>query len=800
MAVSVTIFLFILSTYPIVTAQPDDWMYGALLDFTFLDIQQNYEKFLSSPFWQAEYKMTPTIGANINQVESVPEVYDAKEDKYTEDDFLKVMARILALPFSQVGPSCGAFIATSAAHPSQRRQPFFLSICPNTENGRISHLPLSSDRLNSKVQLFYTKESFLCRTEQIALIMADDKQNVNYGDDSIRTLAWNQHIRQRPGMYIGKLGDGSDPSDGIYVLLKEVIDNSLDEFTMGFGKEIVIILDEKSVSVRDYGRGIPLGSVVKATSTLNTGGRFDDTVYQKGIGMNGVGTKAVNATSKDFYVCSYRNGERSWGHFCCGDLLDSGREPSEEKDGTFVSFTPDDTVFVGYSFHEDIIRAMLRRYSCLKPCLALILNGERFYSEDGLIDLVKDNIKDEPLYPYITLKGKDIEVIMTHTGRVGDRVDSFANGQFTRDGGSHLAAVREAIPKALRDFYKEGRYTSEDCRQGLVGAISLMIKDPVFESQAKIKLNSDFMWDSPDDKGPSIRSFVNDFVCRELDNYLHIHPDIASAIEAKIKSSMKEREEIAGVHNKNKFSKTAAVYNENLRDCRYHYNDKKTNANAEFLDKTSIFITEGKSASGTVTSARDANFHAVFSIRGKSKNSYKSSEEKVIANVEFKNLVAALGIGEDTANLSYNKIVISTDADDDGMHIRMLLLTFFLKYYVDLIRDGHVYILDTPLYRVSTTGKKRYCYSAEERDKAMAEFGSKAQLTRFKGLGEISDKEFKDFIGPEMRSEQVTIDPDEDVSLLLEFFMGNNTRDRQDFILQNMRSEEEMEGVEGVED
>ncbi|MCQ2272979.1 MAG: toprim domain-containing protein [Bacteroidales bacterium] len=620
-----------------------------------------------------------------------------------------------------------------------------------------------------------------------------------YNDDSIQTLPWNEHIRRRSGMYLGSLGDGSDFKDGLYILLKEIIDNSVDEFTAGFGKEIIIDIDEKTATVRDYGQGIPLGSVIKATSVLNTGGRFDTSVFQKSIGMNGVGTKAVNATSVDFYVCSYRDGEKSWARFSRGELLDSGREPSNEKNGTVVSFTPDPLLFVNYSFHPDIVESMIKNYSYVKRGLAFILNGTTYLSKNGLSDKVSDVSGEQSLYPIIHLEGDDIEVALTHTDNSGINISSYVNGQYTWEGGTHAAALKEAIAKVLMEFYKKN-YTPDDCRQGMVAAIYLRIQDPIVEGQQKSKLTSTYMWQRGNgDTGPTVRSYVIDFLSRNLDDYLHVHKDIADAIESKLKDSMKEREEITEIRNSNKKSRSHNVYNENLRDCRYHFCDKETKVNQDFLPKTSIFITEGKSASGTVTKARNANYQAVFSVRGKSKNSYQSSEAKVLENVELKNLVAALGIGDSIEGLRYNKVIIATDADDDGMHIRLLLATFFLKYYRELVLDGHLYVLETPLFRIKSKKGNRYCYSVNEKNEVLNQLNAgkeKIEITRFKGLGEINESEFCKFIGEEMRLSPLTISSGEDLHKLLSFYMGKNTNERQKYIIHKLRSEEELEGIE----
>ena len=616
---------------------------------------------------------------------------------------------------------------------------------------------------------------------------------VNYNDDSIRTMEGLKHIRLRPGMYIGALGDGTDPRDGIYTILKEVLDNSVDEFTTGFGKNIIVDVNEKTATVRDFGQGIPLGSVIKAVSTLNTSGRFDDSVYQKTIGLNGVGLKATNALSIDFYVASYRDGECSWAKFSRGELLDSGREASEEKNGVLIRFTPDEAMFPYYAYKMEHLEQMVRNYTCVKVGLTMTFNGRPYRSENGLPDWIAYNIPQMPLYEPIHLEGKDIELVLTHYDGSGTILGSFVNGQFTIDGGTHLSAFKEAVARALMDFYKKD-YSADDCRQGLVGAIYIHMQDPLFSSQQKIALYSEKISRKDGEDGPTVRSFINDFVSRNLGNYLLMHKDVSALIEKKIKQAYKLRQEINDIKNRNKISKAASVYNENLRDCRVHYGSRASKELAQYIDQTSIFITEGKSASGTVTKVRNPICQAVFSIRGKSKNSYRSSEAKVLENVELRNLVAALGLTDGLDGLRYNRVIVASDADDDGMHIRMLLVTFFLKYYIDLIKAGHLYILETPLFRVKTKKQNHYCYSQEERDAAVAEFGKeKVEITRFKGLGEINEKEFRDFIGKDMRLVPITIDEAEDVQMLLSFYMGVNTFERQKFIMKNLRSQTEID-------
>ncbi len=629
--------------------------------------------------------------------------------------------------------------------------------------------------------------------------------NHSYNDDSIQTLEWNEHIRRRAGMYIGRLGNGDRQGDGIYVLLKEIIDNSIDEFSMGYGKRIDITIEDRTVTVRDFGRGIPLGKVVDATSKLNTGGKFDDTNFKKSVGMNGVGTKAVNAMSVDFYVASYREGQCSWAHFSRGNLLESAIEPSAEKSGTLIRFTPDEEMFNDYSFHMEFVESMVKNYSYLKKGLTLNLNGVPYKSENGLLDLVTENLSETPLYPLIHLEGEDIEIVLTHGNSYGENIATFVNGQNTRDGGTHLAAYREAIAKTFKDFFKKD-YKPEDIRQGIVGAISIQIQEPIFEGQTKTKLGSTYMWEkqvkgadgsTSVDRGPTIRTFVNDFVTKNLNDYLHMHMEIVPVIEDKIKASQAEREEIAGVQKKSRErAKKTAVYNRKLRDCRYHFSDAKfPKGHEDEREKTSIFITEGDSASGTITKVRNANNQAVFSLRGKPINCFKESRKKVAENEELNLLIAALGVEEDLDNLRYNNIIVATDADDDGMHIRMLVLTFLMKYYPELIRRGHVYILQTPLFRVHNKKDRRYCYSIEERDKAVKELKTGVEITRFKGLGEISSNEFVDFIGENMRLDAVKLSDEESITTIMEFYMGINTYERQHFIMDNLRSEKELEDV-----
>ena len=626
-----------------------------------------------------------------------------------------------------------------------------------------------------------------------------------YTDDNIRTLEGVEHIRKRPGMYIGRLGDGKNPSDGIYVLLKEVVDNSIDEFSAGFGKQIDITIEDlKTVTIRDYGRGIPLGSVIKAVSKLNTGAKFDNAVFKKSVGLNGVGTKAVNALSSSFYICSHRDGECSWARFERGELKESGNEATSAKNGTLVTFTPDDLMFGNFSYNLDYVETMVKNYSYLKTGLTLVFNGVKYKSENGLLDLVNENLSEPTLYPPIHLVGEDIEIVLSHCNSYGENITSFVNGQNTRDGGTHLAAYREAIAKTLKDFFKKN-YEPADCRQGVVGAVSIQIQEPNFEGQTKTKLGSTYMWErqEPDangvlhnEVGPTIRTYINDFVAKNLDNYLRIHKEVVPVLEDKIKASQQERLEISSIQKKTRErnSKTA-VYNRKLRDCRFHYNDKITEKNQDNIENSSIFITEGDSASGTITKARNADYQAVFSLRGKPINCYKESRKRVAENEELNLLISALGVEDDLENLRYNNIVVATDADDDGTHIRMLVLTFFLKYYPDLIRRGHVHILQTPLFRVKNSKSNIYCYNQEEKEKAIAQLKTGVEITRFKGLGEISYQEFIHFIGKDMRLDLVELNDEESISEILEFYMGDNTVDRQHFTCRYLRSEEELEDI-----
>ncbi len=603
----------------------------------------------------------------------------------------------------------------------------------------------------------------------------------NYTEENFQTLEWNEHIRHRPGMYIGKLGDGSSPDDGIYVLLKEIIDNSIDEFAMGNGKLIRLDIQGDSVSVRDYGRGIPLGKVIDAASKMNTGAKYDSKAFKKAVGLNGVGLKAVNALSSAFLIQSFRDGRTTSAFFEKGNLVWSREDDSNEKNGTLIQFTADKELFPGYEYNPEFIESMMKNYSYLNTGLTLKWNGRDFLSRDGLLDLLKDNMSEEPLYEPIHLTGEDIEVALTHGNGYGENIHSFVNGQFTTLGGTHLSAFREAVAKTIREFFRKD-LDAGDIRQSMIAAISIKVQDPMFEAQTKTKLGSREM--SPG--GPSIRNYVLEFMQSHLDNYLHKNPETADIILKKIQESEKERKAISGIQKlARERAKKANVHNRKLKDCRIHYGDSK-NPKAE---ETTIFITEGDSASGSINKSRDPNTQAVFSLKGKPLNSYGKTKKIVYENEEFNLLQAALNIEEDIENLRYNKVVIATDADVDGMHIRLLLLTFFLQFFPDLIRLGHLHILQTPLFRVRDKKDTYYCYTEDERDKAVKKLGGKAEITRFKGLGEISWQEFKNFIGEDMRLDTVRLSKDDAIPELLEFYMGKNTMDRQNFIKDNLRTE-----------
>ncbi len=612
------------------------------------------------------------------------------------------------------------------------------------------------------------------------------KKPTAYTEDHIQSLDWKQHIRMRPGMYIGKLGDGSSPDDGIYILVKEVLDNAIDEFVMGAGKTIEIVLEDNLVSVRDYGRGIPLGKLVEVVSKMNTGGKYDSRAFKKTVGLNGVGTKAVNALSSHFKVQAFRDGQTKWAVFSKGELIEeSGLEATNEKNGTYVEFIPDVEIFPKYKFRQEYLVRMFKNYIYLNTGLTIKFNGEKYFSANGLKDLLSENIvESDRRYPIIHLKGDDIEVAMTHSKTQYNEVYySFVNGQHTTQGGTHQAAFREAVVKTIRDFFGKN-YDASDIRKSIVAAISIKVIEPVFESQTKTKLGSTDMGEGM----PTVRTYVNDFVKRELDNYLHKNPETAEAILQKIVQAERERKELSGIRKLAKErAKKVSLHNKKLRDCRVHYNDLKKENRLE----STLFITEGDSASGSITKSRDVNTQAVFSLRGKPVNSYGLTKKVVYENEEFNLLQAALNIEDGLENLRYNNIVIATDADVDGMHIRLLLLTFFLKFFPELIKEGHLYILETPLFRVRNKQETIYCYSEEERVKAINKLSKrgKPEITRFKGLGEISPNEFKHFIGKDIRLEPVMMEPDLSIEELLRFYMGKNTPDRQRFIIDNLKVE-----------
>lgn len=605
-----------------------------------------------------------------------------------------------------------------------------------------------------------------------------------YTEDNIRSLDWKEHIRLRPGMYIGKLGDGSAADDGIYILVKEVMDNCIDEFVMGNGRKVEIKVKDGKVSVRDYGRGIPLGKVVEVVSRMNTGGKYDSKAFKKSVGLNGVGTKAVNALSSHFMVYSVREGELKKAEFNRGELVkEYPLEKTTEGNGTYVEFNPDETIFKKYAFKTAYLDKMMWNYCYLNRGLTIHYNGERYNSKDGLKDLLENNMDGDPLYPIIHLEDEDIEVAFTHGRTYGEDYYSFVNGQHTTQGGTHQSAFRESVAKVIRDFYNKN-YEASDIRQSIVAAISVKVIEPVFESQTKTKLGSQEI----EPGGKSMRAFINDFLKDKLDNYLHRHPDVAETIEKKIKQSERERKELAGIRKiARERSKKANLHNKKLRDCRVHLTDLKD----EKREATTLFITEGDSASGSITKSRDVNTQAVFSLRGKPLNCYGLTKKVVYENEEFNLIQAALDIEEEMDNLRYNKIVIATDADVDGMHIRMLLLTFFLQFFPDLVKRNHVYVLQTPLFRVRNKKKTIYCYSEEERRNAIAEIGKAAEITRFKGLGEISPDEFIHFIGEDIRLEPVLLTKDASIDSILSYFMGKNTQERQDFIIDNLRVEKD---------
>ena len=623
------------------------------------------------------------------------------------------------------------------------------------------------------------------------------KTNVEYTDDNIRHLDDMEHIRVRSGMYIGRLGDGQQNDDGIYVLLKEVMDNSIDEFKMGAGKKIeVTIEDDLRVSIRDYGRGIPQGKLIEAVSKLNTGGKYDSKAFKKSVGLNGVGLKAVNALSSRFEVASYRDGKMRKASFEKGQLVSDITEDSTEENGTSIFFEPDSTLFLNYKFHNQFVETLLRNYTYLNTGLTFIYNGQKILSRHGLEDLLKDNMTSEGLYDVVHLKGEDIEIAFTHTNQYGEEYYSFVNGQHTTQGGTHQSALKEHIARTIKEFYNKNQEFS-DIRNGIVAAIALDVEEPMFESQTKTKLGSNNMWPAipQEDKpaGPSINKFVGDFIKTEVDNYLHKNPQVADVMLQKIQESEKERKAIAGVTKlARERAKKANLHNRKLRDCRFHLNDTR----GDKQEETCIFITEGDSASGSITKSRDVNTQAVFSLRGKPLNSYGLTKKVVYENEEFNLLQAALNIEDGMEGLRYNKVIVATDADVDGMHIRLLMITFFLQFFPDLIKKGHVYILQTPLFRVRNRKKgvyeTIYCYTDEERLEAIEKLSPNPEITRFKGLGEISPDEFKNFIGPDMRLEKVRLRKNDLVKELLEFYMGKNTMERQNFIIDNLVVEEDI--------
>ncbi len=652
------------------------------------------------------------------------------------------------------------------------------------------------------------------------LEMNTPPEGLEYGSDAITTLEWREHIRRRPGMYIGKLGDGSHSDDGIYVLLKEVLDNAIDEYMMGFGKQVIVEVVDGNVSVRDYGRGIPLDKVRVVSSKMNTGAKYDSKAFKKSVGLNGVGIKAVNALSTHFYIQSYRDGYCKSVSYACGEVIEESEiVPTDEPNGTLVQFTPDNTIFLNYEYRTEYIEPLIRNYVYLNVGLAILLNGQRFLSRHGLVDLLNEYMTSENLYEPIHLKGQDIEVVITHSNQYGEEYYSFVNGQHTSQGGTHLTAFKEAIGRTIKEFYGKGfEYT--DIRNGIVAAVSIKVEEPIFESQTKTRLGSRDMGPG----GPTVNKYINDFIKKELDNFLHINGDTAEVMLHKIAASERERKAMAGVTKlAREKAKKVSLHNRKLRDCHIHYNDpedKRKNA-VDRREESCIFITEGDSASGTITQVRDVETQAVFSLRGKPLNSYGLTQKVVYENDEFNLLQAALNIEDGLDGLRYNKVIIATDADVDGMHIRLLLLTFFLQFFPDLVKKGHVYVLQTPLFRVRNkhfqpkkeTRKRRskkaaaeeaepeqqpgqevyYCYTDEERIAAIEKLGNNAEITRFKGLGEISKDEFKGFIGDGIRLDKVVLRKEDLVSKLLEYYMGKNTMERQNFIVENLVVEDDTE-------
>ena len=618
-----------------------------------------------------------------------------------------------------------------------------------------------------------------------------ERIEVDYNEDSIRSLDWKEHIRLRPGMYIGKLGDGSSADDGIYVLMKEVIDNCIDEHTMGYGKHVDVRIDGKNITVRDYGRGIPLGKVVDVVSKINTGAKYDSKAFQKSVGLNGVGTKAVNALSGYFKVTAYREGKEKTAEFEKGVLIKEHKEaPSKEDNGTFVTFIPDESIFKNFHFVQEYLDNQFWNYCYLNAGLVMNLNGKRYVSKNGLLDLLQRKTnEDEIRYPIIHLKGDDIELALTHVNTYGEEYYSFVNGQFTTQGGTHLAAFREGYVKTIREFFKKD-YDASDIRGSICAALSVRVQEPVFESQTKTKLGSQTVSEG----GPSMKNFISDFLGKELDNYLHKNPAAAEALKKRIEQNERERKELSGIRKlANERAKKANLHNKKLRDCKFHYNDEATGKDKEnILEKqkeSTIFITEGDSASGSITKARNVNTQAVFSLRGKPLNCFGLTKKVVYENEEFNLLQHALNIEDGYETLRYNNIVFATDADVDGLHIRLLLMTFFLQFFPDLVKNGHVYILETPLFRVRNKQETIYCYDQTEKDAAIKKLGTKPEITRFKGLGEISPDEFARFIGRDMKLQPVMMLPDTHIQQLLEYYMGKNTPSRQDFIIDNLKVE-----------
>lgn len=610
-------------------------------------------------------------------------------------------------------------------------------------------------------------------------------QETTYTEENIRTLDWKEHIRRRPGMYIGKLGDGSHADDGIYVLLKEAMDNSIDEYMMGFGKKIEVVVCDGKVAVRDQGRGIPLGKVVDVASKMNTGGKYDSKAFKKSVGLNGVGIKAVNALSAYFRVSSYRDGEMKTVEFECGNIIsESPIVPTEEPNGTLTEFVPDGTIFKDYQYQQDYIEPLLKNYVFLNSGLSIMLNGKRFHSRNGLLDLLNENLTSDPLYPIVHLKGDDIEMVLTHTQQYGEEYYSFVNGQHTTQGGTHLTAFREAVGRTIKEYYAKN-FEYADIRSGMVGAISIKVEEPVFESQTKTKLGSKDMGPG----GVPVSRFIGDFIKKELDNYLHINHETSDIMLQKIQESERERKAIAGVAKlARERAKKANLHNRKLRDCHVHLTDTKGTDQEE----SSIFITEGDSASGSITKSRNVATQAVFSLRGKPLNTFGLTKKVVYENEEFNLLQAALNIEDGIEGLRYSKVIIATDADVDGMHIRLLMISFFLQFFPDLVKKGHVYILQTPLFRVRNKKKTCYCYTEEERQSAIKKLGPNPEITRFKGLGEISPDEFKHFIGADIRLEQVKLRKNDAVKELLAFYMGKNSMERQNFIIENLVVEEDL--------